>query len=276
LQISPQRLDELRRTYADCLCPTCLAAIAREDAANTTTKTPVLLSWSGGKDCALALYELQRGSEFEVVALLTTISQEHRRISHHGVRETLLDAQAEAIGLPLVKVYLPANDARPCTNEVYERLLGAALAPWRAKGIEVVAFGDLFLEDLRAWREQSLAKLGMRGDFPLWQRDTTALAREMIGLRFKAYLSCVDERVGAGFVGRLFDESLLRDLPAGVDPCGERGEFHTFVFDGPIFRRPVAVEVGAVVARDQRYYADLVPTGADVVSCAAGDIPPVS
>jgi uncharacterized protein (TIGR00290 family) len=233
------------------------------------------MSWSGGKDCALALHELQRSGQYEVVALLTSIAQEQRRISHHGVREQLLEQQADAIGIPLEKVYLPTASG-PCTNNMYEQIMGAALAKFQARGVSVVAFGDLFLEDLRAWRESNLAKGGMRGLFPIWKRDTSEVAQSIIDLGFKAYLSCVEGKVGPGFAGRSYDRQLLADLPRGIDPCGENGEFHSFVFDGPIFRRPVEVRIGEIITRDGRYYADLLPAAAPQEHyLLAAAIPPV-
>lgn len=218
----------------------------------------VVMSWSGGKDSACALDELLSGGEFEVVALLTSVSSEYRRISHHGVREELLEAQADAIGIPLDKVYLPSVDGKACSNDVYEGIMGAVMAKYKARGVELVAFGDLFLEDLRAYRERNLAKAGMSGIFPLWKRDTAGLAREVIARGFKGYLSCVEGRVGPGFVGRAYDDDLLKDLPPGVEPCGEYGEFHSFVWDGPVFSSPVEITVGDIVIRDGRYYADLL------------------
>lgn|GEM_PF-89357 len=278
--LSQATLDELRQSHDDCLCQDCLTAHA-EPSASGSNKTRILMSWSSGKDSAMALHELLQSDKFEVVALLTTISEEYKRISHHGVREALLDAQASAIGLPLEKIYLPSNESRPCTNEVYEEIMDRALRKYQAQGVTAVGFGDLYLEDLRAWREKNLAKLGLSGIFPLWKRDTSALADEMIACGFKAYLSCVEGKVGPGFVGRSFDKALLRDLPPGIDPCGENGEFHSFVYDGPIFKQPVDVRVGQTVIRDGRFYADLLPDGpgeADVrvsdESIAAG-IPPV-
>jgi uncharacterized protein (TIGR00290 family) len=220
-------------------------------------KERVVMSWSGGKDSAMALHELIRAGEHEVVSLLTSVSEEFRRISHHGVRESLLDEQARAIGIPLRKVYLPSGESGGCTNEVYEAIMTKEMATHRDEGIFTVAFGDLFLEDLRAWREANLARSGMRGIFPVWKRETNEFAREVIARGFRARLSCVESRVGPTFAGREYDEALLRDLPAGVDPCGENGEFHTFVFDGPIFRAPVPVRVSETVMRDGRYYADL-------------------
>jgi uncharacterized protein (TIGR00290 family) len=238
--------------------------------------TPVVLSWSGGKDSALALHELSGNPRYEVVALLTSIAEEFRRVSHHGVREELLEAQAEAIGLPLTKIYLPSGRTTPCTNQVYEEIMGKALEDFKSRGVFTVGFGDLFLEDLRAWREQNLARAGMTGVFPIWKRDTRQVARQMIAMGFKAILSCVEGKVGPGFAGRAYDERLLEDLPAGIDPCGEYGEFHSFVYDGPCFARPVAVEVGETVIRDGRYYADLVPADSSALaSGAAVDIPPV-
>lgn len=235
--------------------------------------TPIVLSWSGGKDSAMALYELRRAQTYEIVALLTSVADEYRRISHHGVREALLEEQADAIGIPLEKVYLPSG-SHPCTNETYEQIMADVMARFKAQGIATVAFGDLFLEDLRAYRERNLARADMRGLFPLWKRDTTQLAREVIALGFKSYLSCVEGRLGSGFVGRPYDLDLLGALPTGVDPCGEYGEFHTFVYDGPIFRRPVAVSVGEIVMRDGRHYADLLPDSKPVAAIEDGSQSP--
>jgi uncharacterized protein (TIGR00290 family) len=221
-------------------------------------KEPVVMSWSGGKDSTMALHELRRSDKYEVVSLLTSVSEEFRRISHHGVREELLDEQAKALGLPLEKVFLPSGEAGGCTNEVYEAIMKRAMIAYRDRGVKTVAFGDLFLQDLREWREANLAKVGMRGIFPIWHRDTGGLAREMIALGYKAYLSCVEGKVGPGFVGRPFDETFLADLPAGIDLCGENGEFHSFVYDGPIFKEPIRVRVGEIVGRDGRHYADLL------------------
>lgn len=238
-------------------------------------KTPVVMSWSGGKDSAVALHELLLSDEYEVVELMTSVSDEYRRVSHHGVREVLLEQQAQAIGLPLQKIMLPSSQLKPCTNEIYEQIMGNLMADYKAKGIHTVGFGDLFLEDLRAWRETNLAKAGMRGVFPIWKRNTSKLAHDLIAMGFRAYLSCVEGKVGPGFVGRPFDQSLLDDLPPGIDPCGEYGEFHTFVYDGPIFKEPVPVRVGDVVVRDGRYYADLLPESSALVECEVQAIPPV-
>ncbi len=238
--------------------------------------TPVVMSWSGGKDSALALHELTRDPRYEVVAIMTSLSDEFRRISHHGVREELLEAQADAIGLPLIKIYLPSGKNTPCTNEVYEEIMSQAMDDLKSRGVFTVGFGDLFLEDLRAWREQNLAKAGMSGVFPIWKRNTQRLAREIIEMGFKAFLSCVEGKIGPGFAGRPYDERLLQDLPEGTDPCGEYGEFHSYVYNGPCFARPVAIEVGEIVMRDGRYYADLLAVASmAAANCVAADIPPV-
>ena len=238
-------------------------------------RTPVVMSWSGGKDSVMALHELLGVSECEIVELMATVSEEYRRVSHHGVREELLDAQAAAIGIPLHKVYLPSGQGGGCSNEVYEAIINRVMDGYKARGVNTVAFGDLFLEDLRAWREANLAKAGIRGLFPIWKRNTTELAREVIRLGYKAYVSCVEAHVGPGFVGRLYDEKFLSELSSTIDPCGENGEFHSFVFDGPIFRTPVAVEVGELVTRDGRFYADLLPEFQRLDKCVARSIPPV-
>jgi len=237
-------------------------------------KIPVVMSWSGGKDSAIALRELLQTGDYDVVSLMTTVSEEYRRISHHGVREALLEEQASAIGIPLEKVYLPSGESGGCSNNVYEAIMSRVMGGYKAKGVTTVGFGDLFLEDLRAWREANLAKAGMRGIFPIWKRNTTKVAHEVIQLGYKAYLSCVEPKVGSGFVGRLYDEEFLQVLPSEIDPCGENGEFHSFVFDGPIFKRAVSVRVGETVTRDGRYYADLLPNDS-VEKCTAELIPPV-
>ena len=211
----------------------------------------VALSWSGGKDSALALHALLASSEYEPVGLLTTVTSDYDRISVHGVRRTLLERQARAIGLPLSVAEIPAG----ASNAAYEESMGAALLRLREEGIRTVAFGDLFLEDVRRYREEMLEPLGMRAIFPLWGRDTAALAREFVDLGFGAVLVCVDTTsIDARFTGRDYDHSLLADLPSHADPCGERGEFHTFVHRGPVFREPVPFSRGPVVARDERFH----------------------
>jgi uncharacterized protein (TIGR00290 family) len=215
-----------------------------------------LLSWSSGKDAAWALHTLRQAAEVEVVGLLTTTNAAFDRVAMHGVRAVLLEAQAEAAGLPLWKVPLPW----PCPNEAYEALMAQACARAVAEGIGAMAFGDLFLEDVRDYRIQKLAATGLQPLFPIWNPDTAALAQAMVAAGLKATLTCVDPRaLEASFAGRAFDAQLLADLPASVDPCGERGEFHTFVWDGPMFRHPVPVRRGEVVERDGFVFADLVP-----------------
>ncbi|HEX9241098.1 MAG TPA: hypothetical protein VF875_01520 [Anaeromyxobacter sp.] len=214
-----------------------------------------LLAWSSGKDSAWALHELRREGALDVVGLLTTVTSTYGRVSMHAVREELLDRQAAAVGLPCTKVRIPW----PCPNERYEAEMAAALAAARAEGVTRVAFGDLFLEDVRAYREQKLAGTGIEPVFPLWGRDTAALAREMVEGGLRATLTCVDPRaLDRRFAGRTFDAALLAELPASVDPCGERGEFHSFAWAGPMFAAPIAVTPGEVVEREGFVFADLL------------------
>lgn len=220
------------------------------------TPPKALLSWSGGKDSALALHRLRETGALRVEGLLTTVTDAYDRISMHGVRRALLDAQAAAVGLPLRTVRIPPR----CPNDEYEARTGAALAAWAAEGGAAVAFGDLFLEEIRAYRERLLAPHALAPVFPLWGEDTAALARRFVALGFRAVLVCVDPRqLDPRFAGRAYDDALLDELPAGVDPCGERGEFHTFVHDGPVFRAAVPVAAGEVVERDGFVFADLLP-----------------
>jgi uncharacterized protein (TIGR00290 family) len=220
------------------------------------TRPKALLSWSSGKDAAWTLHVLRCADEVEVVGLLTTTNESFNRVAMHGVREALLEAQAEAIGLPLWKVPLPW----PCSNEAYEARMAETCAQAVAEGIEAMAFGDLFLEEVREYRIQKLTGSGLTPLFPIWNPDTTSLAREMVAAGLKATLVCVDPRVlNATFAGRDFDAALLADLPSTVDPCGERGEFHTFAWDGPMFRHPVPIRRGEVVERDGFVFADLLP-----------------
>jgi uncharacterized protein (TIGR00290 family) len=219
----------------------------------------IIFTWSGGKDSAMALYELQRTHSYEVSALLTTITEDYERISMHGVRRILLERQAESLGLPLEKVFISKN----ASNEEYESKMREALTKYRASGVSSVIFGDIFLEDLRKYREDKLSKVDMKGIFPIWKRDTTELAHTFIDLGFKAVVTCVDSNIlDKKFVGRVFDGQFLSELPSTVDPCGENGEFHSFVYDGPIFRERIAFRVGDIVLRDNRFYfCDLIPDG---------------
>jgi uncharacterized protein (TIGR00290 family) len=217
---------------------------------------PALISWSSGKDAAHALWEISRSHVVNPVGLLTTVNEEFGRVSMHGVREQLLRMQADALGLPLTTVRIPY----PCPNEVYEREMRRAMDAARSVGIRHVVFGDLFLEDIRSYREARLAEVGMECVFPLWHRPTERLAKEMVRTGLRARLVCVDPRVlESHFAGREFNERLLADLPPSVDPCGERGEFHTFVTDSPLFRSPIRVHPGEVVTRDGFVFADLAP-----------------
>ena len=224
----------------------------------TNMKEKVIFSWSGGKDSAMALWEVLREGRYEVVSLLCSIAEEYGRISHHGVREEMLDRQAEALGLPIDKVYLPTSGSHPCTNNVYEEIMREHMYRYQEQGIKHVVFGDIFLEDLREYREKNLAQVDMTGIFPLWKRDTTQIVHDWIDAGFRAYTCCVEGKLGRSFVGRALDAQFVRDLPDGIDPCGEYGEFHSFVFDGPVFREPVPTYVGQIVERDTRFYADLV------------------
>jgi uncharacterized protein (TIGR00290 family) len=215
-----------------------------------------LIAWSSGKDSAWALHEARRSGGYDIVGALTTVTDAFARVSIHGLRQNLLAAQLEAAGLPATIVRIPY----PCPNEIYEREMAATMAQATAQGISHVIFGDLFLEDVRAYRESRLRPTGITPVFPIWHRPTAALARDMIAAGVDARLVCVDlKRLPASFAGRRFDQALLADLPPGVDPCGENGEFHTFVVAGPMLARPVAVKPGEVVERDGFAYADLLP-----------------
>lgn len=217
-------------------------------------KPRILLSWSSGKDSAWCLHELRREGRWEVAGLLVTLNERFGRVAMHAVREGLLEAQADAAGLPLWKVLIP----HPCSNGEYETAMAEAVRRARAEGLSAVAFGDLFLEDVRRYREERLAGTGLEPLFPLWGRPTAELAREMIAGGLRARLTCVDPRhLPPSFAGREFDAALLAGLPPNVDPCGERGEFHTFAYDGPMFRRPIPISLGAMVERDGFVFADL-------------------
>jgi uncharacterized protein (TIGR00290 family) len=217
----------------------------------------VLVSWSSGKDSAWMLHTLRRRDDIEIVGLLTTINEAFARVAMHAVRRELLAAQAEAVGLPLTELFLPW----PCSNEQYEHRMTDAVQAAVAAGVTHVAFGDIFLQDIRAYREQKMAGTGLTPLFPLWGLDTTRLAREMIASGVRARITAIDpQQMRRGFAGREFDPRLLFELPETVDPCGERGEFHTFCYSGPMFHHPVAFEPGAVVERDGFVFADLIPT----------------
>jgi uncharacterized protein (TIGR00290 family) len=217
----------------------------------------ILFSWSGGKDSAMALYEIKKAKGYEIVALLTTVTDGYHRVSMHGVREELLERQAESLGLRLHKILIPLNP----TNEEYESIMAEVLTEYKNENIHSVAFGDVFLEDLRKYREENLAKMGMEGIFPIWKRDSRELARTFIDLGFRAITTCVDSKVlDSSFVGREFNYDFLRRLPPHVDPCGENGELHSFVFSGPNFREEITFTIGETVLRDSFYFCDLVPS----------------
>jgi uncharacterized protein (TIGR00290 family) len=213
----------------------------------------VLLSWSSGKDSAWSLYVLRQMADYEIVGLLTTVNSQFDRVAMHGTRREILESQARAAELPLWDVPLPW----PCSNDAYESEMRDACARAVIAGVNAIAFGDLFLQDIRAYREAQLAASGLMPLFPLWELPTAELAREMIAGGVRAKLTCVDtEQLSCSFAGREFDRELLRELPAAVDPCGERGEFHTCVYAGPMFKRPLSLEAGEVVQRDRFAYAD--------------------
>jgi len=218
-----------------------------------------LVSWSSGKDSAFALHRVRRGGEVEIAGLLTTVNSQFGRVAMHGVREALLDAQADALGLRCWKVPIPW----PCSNAIYEAEVARVLREAQREGVTHLVFGDLFLADLRAWREARLSEIGIQGLFPLWMRDTSELAREMLAAGLQATLTCVDpKKLSPSFSGRSFDAGLLADLPAGIDPCGENGEFHTFASAGPMFDRSIEVRVGETVERDGFVFTDLLPRSA--------------
>jgi len=231
-----------------------------ENSPNRSAKRPqALIAWSSGKDSAWALHEARRAGDYDIVGALTTVTDGFARVSMHGVREELLAAQCEAAGLPLTTVRIPF----PCTNDIYEREMAEAMAKAKARGITHVIFGDLFLADLRAWREEKLNSIGMTAVFPIWQeqadKGTPALARAMIDAGVEAHLAVVDlKKLPASFAGRRFDQSLLDDLPDGIDPCGENGEFHSFVSAGPMLTRKIPVRAGETVEREGFAFADLV------------------
>jgi uncharacterized protein (TIGR00290 family) len=218
----------------------------------------VIVAWSGGKDSALALYEVLNTGSYEVLELLTTVTEDYDRISIHGVRRVLLEQQARSLGFPLEKMFV----SKGVSDAEYESILLKSLNGHRTNGVFSVVFGDIFLEDVRKYREGILSKVGLKGIFPLWKRDTRQLAHTFIDFGFKAVITCVDSKsLGKDFVGREFDRQFLADLPSNVDPCGENGEFHSFVYDGPIFSEKIFFTKEEIVLRENRfYYCDLVPT----------------
>jgi uncharacterized protein (TIGR00290 family) len=217
----------------------------------------VLFIWSGGKDSALALYELRKTQRYGIAALLTTVTEDYDRISMHGVRRALLEQQALSLNIPLDIAYITKDSS----NEEFEARMKEKLLQYKSRGISSVVFGDIFLEDLRKYREDNLAQVGMQALFPIWKWDTDELAHTFIALGFKAVITCVDSQsLDKKFVGRAFDKRFLSELPPGVDPCGENGEFHSFVYAGPIFSESIRFRKGEVVLRDNRFYfCDLVP-----------------
>jgi uncharacterized protein (TIGR00290 family) len=232
---------------------------------NRDSMLRAFFNWSGGKDSALALYHVRRAKEFDVQRLLTTVNEEFQRISMHGVREELLERQAESLGIPLVKCRLPAA----ASMQIYDTRMMEVIAGFEADGIETAIFGDIFLEDLRAYREEKLAQSGIRAAFPLWQRNTRELIHEFVDLGFKAIIVCVNERrLDKSFAGRLIDREFINDFPDTADICGENGEYHSFVFDGPIFRQTIAFEVGETVYRN-----DTAPQAKDEKDCPSSAQP---
>ncbi len=216
----------------------------------------VMVAWSGGKDSALALYKVQQEG-LAISALLTTVTEHYNRISMHGVRQVLLERQSHVLGIPLEKVFIPPDSS----NEVYEARMSAVLGKYAGEGVTTVVFGDVFLEDIRAYRERQLSKMGMNASFPLWKKPSPELAHEFLNLGFKAIITCVDlHALNRSFAGRVYNTQFLSDLPPTVDPCGENGEFHSFVYDGPNFVEPIPCKKGRSVIRDDRFYfRDLIP-----------------
>jgi uncharacterized protein (TIGR00290 family) len=241
---------------------TCDIIIKRHDIIRKKAQTGenmterVIVTSSGGKDSILGIYEIKNNVEYEITALLTTITEDYYRISMHGVRHTLLEMQAKSLNLPLEIVFI----SKDANNEEYEEKMRSLLEKYQKEGVDFVVFGDIFLEEVRKYRESNLAKIAMKGIFPLWEKDTTELAFEFIDLGFKAIVTCVDSKQLDGkFVGREYNREFLADLPKKVDPCGENGEFHSFVYDGPIFEYPIRFKIGEKVLRENRFYfCDLI------------------
>ena len=217
-----------------------------------------LLSWSGGKDSALALIRIKNDEKYRFVAILTSLTEDYNRISMHGIRQVLLEKQVECLGLPLETVYIPKNSS----NEEYESKMRSVLNKFKKNGVTSVVFGDIYLEDVRKYREENLSRIGMKALFPLWGSDTSDLSKEFIDLGFKAIITCIDSKfLDKKFVGREFDKTFLSELPTDVDPCGEKGEFHSFVYAGPIFEKEIPFKKGRIVKRNNRFFfCDLIPT----------------
>jgi uncharacterized protein (TIGR00290 family) len=215
----------------------------------------VLVAWSSGKDSALSLYQIKQANKYEIVSLLTTITEDYDRVSMHGVPRILVEKQAHSLGLPLAKVLIP----RDSSNEVYESKVEEVLRGFKQEGISGVVFGDIFLEGIREYRENNLSQVGMKGIFPIWGKDTKEITESFTNLGFQAITTCIDTRVmDKSFLGRVMDKDFFTELPAGVDPGGENGEFHSFVFAGPIFKEKVAYTVGKRVLKDSFYFCDLL------------------
>lgn len=217
-----------------------------------------LLSWSGGKDSALALNRIKNDENYRLVAFLTSLTEDYNRISMHGIRQILLERQVESLGLPLESVYISKNSS----NEEYESKMRSVLNKFIKNGVTSVVFGDVHLEDVRKYREENLSRIGMKAVFPLWGSDTSDLATEFIDLGFKAIITCIDSKfLDKKLVGREFDKAFLSELPTNVDPCGEKGEFHSFVYAGPIFKKEISFKKGRIVRRNNRFFfCDLIPT----------------
>lgn len=221
-----------------------------------SSKPKAVVSWSSGKDSAWSYHIVQQAGDYDIVGLVTTLTKPYERIAMHGVREALVDQQAVTLNLPCHKVWLPTS---PCPNAVYEEVWGEVLQKLKQQGVTHVIFGDLFLEDIRAYRERQMAELGLTPVFPLWGEDTKVLAHKMIEGGLRARLTCIDsKKLDKSFAGRVFDETFLKDLPDDIDPCGERGEFHTFVYDAPFFPQPLPVRLGEIVDRDGFSFADVL------------------
>jgi len=218
----------------------------------------VLFCWSGGKDSAMSLYEIQKSKKYEIVSLLTTITEDYDRVSLHGVPRILVEQQAHSLGLPIHEVFI----SKSCSNEEYDSKMRGVLTKFKQDGVSSVVFGDVFLEEVRKYREDNLSKLEMKGAFPIWGRDTAELTRSFIALGFQAVITCVDSKVlDKRYLGRMLDKHFLAELPPNVDPGGENGEFHSFVFDGPIFKKRIAYTLGESVLRNSFYFCDLLPKG---------------